>query len=147
MLRGGAGAGGDDEVGVAEQPPLGVGNAGHLLARHGVAADEIHPVRQAGRGLHDGGFHAAHVGDQRAGLETVLMLLQESGDPRRVLAEHHHVRPGQLRPGAGGDPVSRPLFRRLLPDGRGPIHPHNLKVLKAPESHGKRAADEAQAHH
>ena len=75
------------------------------------------------------------------------MLFQKGDDARRVLAQHHHVRPGQLPGGVGGEPVRRAHGLRLVMGGLGAHRPHHLKVLKAPEGHGQRAADEAQAHY
>ena len=138
------GPGGDDVVGPPEQSAVGVEDAGGLPACHGVAADEVHSLRQYRRALYDGGLDAAHVGDQGPGLEAVPVGLQEADDAPGVETQVDDVGLGQHGRGVVGEPVGHPMGGGEGQGVRVPVHPHQLIVLKAPQGHGHGPADEAQ---
>lgn len=134
-------------MGVAEQGGLRVVDAGYLLARHGVAANKAHPLRQTLGGLHDGSLDTAYVAHQAAGFEAFGVVLEKVHDALGVLAQDDHVRPRKLCRTVHGHPVGGAAYYRLVIGGLGAHRPHHLIVLKALKGHGQGAANQAQPHH
>ena len=58
----------------------------------------------------------------------------------------HHVGLGHHVGGLFRDPVAHPVLGGVAQRGLGHVHAHNLKILKALQGQGQRAADEAQTH-
>ena len=141
MLRAVAGPGGEDVVGALEESPIGVEDAGGLLAGHGMAADEVHLVGQHSGGVYNGGFDAAHVGDQAAGLEVQAVAFEKVHNGTGVETEVDQVGVGDGRPGVVGEAVGHTVGGGKLQSGVRIVYSHDLKVLKASEGHGHRAAD------
>ena len=139
-------AGGQNKVGSLEHGGEGVLNAGELGARHGMAADEVHRLRQHLRSLHNGGLDAAHISDQSARLEGTPVFCQVLHNAPGVHTEIDDVRLRQhlhrLQRHPVADAVAHGILRCLLTAH----HAHHGIVLKAPQGRRHRAADQAKAH-
>ena len=92
-------------------------------------------------GIHHGGLDAAHVGDQAAGLEISPVGLEKVHDGAGVEAKVDHVGAGDGRLCVVGKAVGHIVGGGKLKSGGVPVYPQDLKVFKALQGHGHRAAN------
>ena len=142
VFRAALGAGGDDVVRAAEESAVGVKDAGGLLARHGMASDEIHLIGKDGRRVHDGGFDTAYVGDQGAGPEARPVGGEEVHDAAGMETQIDHICSADRLARVGAQVVGHAMGTGKFQCGGVPVHPHNLIVLKALQGHSHGSSDQ-----